>query len=123
MLSVAARAGPLGPFLCAVAHGVPGPLKQLVPGVVVPALPEPAGGLRLHAMRNLLGRDPPGGRAARGGLVATASLNGAGRGRGQRAGTPRVRNAGAGQCRKCPGGKGCVARALLCLETPVVISW
>ncbi|XP_019391339.1 PREDICTED: cytochrome b-c1 complex subunit Rieske, mitochondrial [Crocodylus porosus] len=75
MLSVAARAGPLGPFLCAVAHGVPGPLKQVVPGVVVPAVEVPAEGLRLHAMRSLLGRDLPGGRTARGGLVATASVN------------------------------------------------
>ncbi|XP_075796303.1 cytochrome b-c1 complex subunit Rieske, mitochondrial [Pelodiscus sinensis] len=70
MLSVAARAGPLAPYLSAAAHAVPGPLKPLVPEVVLRP-----GKLPLDAKRLVLSRESLSGRAPRGGLVATASIN------------------------------------------------
>ncbi|CAI5782554.1 cytochrome b-c1 complex subunit Rieske, mitochondrial [Podarcis lilfordi] len=70
MLSVAARSGPLAPYLSAAAHAVPGPLKPLATGLV-PA----ASKLPLDPKRPLLCRESLQGQAARGGLVATASLN------------------------------------------------
>ncbi|KAH1181330.1 cytochrome b-c1 complex subunit Rieske, mitochondrial [Mauremys mutica] len=70
MLSVAARAGPLAPYLSAAAHAVPGPLKPLVPGLVPQAEK-----LLLDPKGPVLCRESLSGRAPRGGLVATASLN------------------------------------------------
>ncbi|XP_074865057.1 cytochrome b-c1 complex subunit Rieske, mitochondrial [Carettochelys insculpta] len=70
MLSVAARAGPLAPYLSAVAHTVPGPLKPLVPELVPQARKLP-----LDPKRLVLCQESLSGRAPRGGLVATASLN------------------------------------------------
>lgn len=96
MLSVAARSGPFAPYLSAAAHAVPGPLKALAP----PALR--AEKVPLDLRRPLLCRESLSGRAARGGLVASASLNGAGRAgpgvaAGSRArGLPRGRRDGRG---------------------------
>ncbi|XP_067406442.1 cytochrome b-c1 complex subunit Rieske, mitochondrial [Emydura macquarii macquarii] len=70
MLSLAVRTGPLAPYLSAVAHAVPGPLKPLVPGLVPQAEKLPR-----YLKRLVLCRESLSGRAARGGLVATASLN------------------------------------------------
>lgn len=77
MLSVAARAGPFAPFVSATAHAVPGPLRPLVPAAAHREHKVP-----LDLKRPLLCRESLSGRAARGGLVASASLNGAGRGSG-----------------------------------------
>lgn len=77
MLSVAARSGPFAPYLSAAAHAVPGPLKPLAPAVARRAEKVP-----LDLKRPLLCRESMSGRSARGGLVAGASLNGAGRGSG-----------------------------------------
>uniref|UniRef100_A0A8D0GTB9 Cytochrome b-c1 complex subunit Rieske, mitochondrial n=1 Tax=Sphenodon punctatus TaxID=8508 RepID=A0A8D0GTB9_SPHPU len=71
MLSVAARSGPLAPYLSAVAHVVPGPLKPLAPGLAPLAEKLPL----MDRKRPLLCRESLSGRAARGGLVATNSLN------------------------------------------------
>ncbi|KAJ6665965.1 hypothetical protein lerEdw1_000869 [Lerista edwardsae] len=71
MLSVAARSGPFAPYLSAVAHAVPGPLKPLAPGLAPAAAKLPT----LEPKRPLLCRESLNGQAARGGLVATASLN------------------------------------------------
>ncbi|XP_061450253.1 cytochrome b-c1 complex subunit Rieske, mitochondrial [Rhineura floridana] len=70
MLSVAARSGPFAPYLSAVAHAMPGPLKPLAPGLA-PA----AAKLSLDPKRPLLCRESLHGQAARGGLFATSSLN------------------------------------------------
>lgn len=77
MLSVAARAGPFAPFVSAAAHAVPGPLRPLAPAVAHRDRKVP-----LEPKRPLLCRESLSGRAARGGLVVSASLNGAGRGSG-----------------------------------------
>ncbi|XP_053127529.1 cytochrome b-c1 complex subunit Rieske, mitochondrial [Hemicordylus capensis] len=71
MLSLAARSGPFAPYLSAVAHGVPGPLKSIAPGLA-PAAPKL---VTLEPKRSLLCRESLAGQAARGGLAATASLN------------------------------------------------
>ncbi|XP_054856467.1 LOW QUALITY PROTEIN: cytochrome b-c1 complex subunit Rieske, mitochondrial [Eublepharis macularius] len=71
MLSVAARSGPFAPALSAVAHAVPGPLKPLALGLPLAAAKLPA----LDPKRPLLCRESLSGQAARGGLVASASLN------------------------------------------------
>ncbi|KAM8799168.1 cytochrome b-c1 complex subunit Rieske, mitochondrial [Eudromia elegans] len=70
MLSVAARSGPFAPYLSAAAHAVPGPLKPLAPAVA-----PRAARVSLEPKRPLLCRESLNGRAARGGLVASASLN------------------------------------------------
>ncbi|NXL33608.1 UCRI protein, partial [Glaucidium brasilianum] len=70
MLSVAARSGPFAPYLSAVAHAVPGPLKPLAPAVARRAEKVP-----LDPKQPLLCRESLSGRSARGGLVAGASLN------------------------------------------------
>ncbi|KAM6353287.1 cytochrome b-c1 complex subunit Rieske, mitochondrial [Alca torda] len=70
MLSVAARSGPFAPYLSAAAHAVPGPLKPLAPAVARRAERVP-----LDLKRPLLCRESMSGRSARGGLVASASLN------------------------------------------------
>ncbi|KAJ7402382.1 Cytochrome b-c1 complex subunit Rieske, mitochondrial [Pitangus sulphuratus] len=70
MLSVAARAGPFAPFVSAAAHAVPGPLRPLAP-----AAPRTQHKVPLDPKRALLCRESLSGRAARGGLVASASLN------------------------------------------------
>lgn len=77
MLSVAARAGPFAPFVSAAAHAVPGPLRPLAPAAAHRDRKVP-----LEPKRLLLCRESLSGRAARGGLVASTSLNGAGRGSG-----------------------------------------
>ncbi|KAL8194910.1 UNVERIFIED_CONTAM: Cytochrome b-c1 complex subunit Rieske, mitochondrial, partial [Gekko kuhli] len=71
MLSVAARSGPLASSLSAVAHSVPGPLKPLALGLPPVAANLPA----LDPRRPLLCRESLSGKAARGGLAASASLN------------------------------------------------
>ncbi|XP_068058692.1 cytochrome b-c1 complex subunit Rieske, mitochondrial [Anomalospiza imberbis] len=70
MLSVAARAGPFAPFVSAAAHAVPGPLRPLAPAAAHRDQKVP-----LDLKRPLLCRESLSGRAARGGLVASASLN------------------------------------------------
>ncbi|KAL2300377.1 hypothetical protein Nmel_012350 [Mimus melanotis] len=70
MLSVAARAGPFAPFVSAAAHAVPGPLRPLAPAVAQRDRKVP-----LEPKRPLLCRESLSGRAARGGLVASVSLN------------------------------------------------
>ncbi|NXS63472.1 UCRI protein, partial [Brachypteracias leptosomus] len=70
MLSVAARSGPFAPYLSAAAHAVPGPLKPLAPAVARRAEKVP-----LDLKRPLLCRDSMSGRSARGGFIASASLN------------------------------------------------
>uniref|UniRef100_A0A8C8VDT4 Cytochrome b-c1 complex subunit Rieske, mitochondrial n=1 Tax=Pelusios castaneus TaxID=367368 RepID=A0A8C8VDT4_9SAUR len=67
MLSVAVRAGSLAPYLSAAAYAVPGPLKPLVPALVLQAEKLP-----LDPKRRVLCRESLSGRAARGGLVASA---------------------------------------------------
>ncbi|KAM4766958.1 cytochrome b-c1 complex subunit Rieske, mitochondrial [Cyanocitta cristata] len=70
MLSVAARAGPFAPFVSAAAHAVPGPLRPLAPAAAHREQKVP-----LDPKRPVLCRESLSGRAARGGLVASASLN------------------------------------------------
>ncbi|NXK90864.1 UCRI protein, partial [Formicarius rufipectus] len=70
MLSVAARAGPFAPFVSAAAHAVPSPLRPLAA-----ATPSRSRALPLDTRPPLLCRESLSGRAARGGLVASASLN------------------------------------------------
>lgn len=74
MLSLAARCGPFAPYLAAAAHVVPAPRKPLV--LELP--PGPKKILSLDPRRPLLCRESLFGQASRGGLVVTASLNGAG---------------------------------------------
>uniref|UniRef100_A0A8D2IT71 Uncharacterized protein n=1 Tax=Varanus komodoensis TaxID=61221 RepID=A0A8D2IT71_VARKO len=71
MLSVAARFGPFAPYLTAVGHAVPGPLKPLAPALAPAAAKLPP----VDGKRPLLCHESLRGQAARGGLVATASLN------------------------------------------------
>ncbi|XP_042294269.1 cytochrome b-c1 complex subunit Rieske, mitochondrial [Sceloporus undulatus] len=71
MLSLTGRSGPLAPYLAAVAHAVPGPLKPLAPALAPSAARVPT----LEAKRPLLCRESLQGQAARGGLAASASLN------------------------------------------------
>ncbi|XP_003227076.1 cytochrome b-c1 complex subunit Rieske, mitochondrial [Anolis carolinensis] len=71
MLSLAARSGPFAPYLAAAAHAVPGPLKPLALAVAPAAAKLPP----LDPKRPLLCRESLQGRAARGGLVASASIN------------------------------------------------
>ncbi|NXN92725.1 UCRI protein, partial [Rhinopomastus cyanomelas] len=70
MLSVAARSGPFAPYLSAAAHAVPGPLRPLAPAVARRTDKVP-----LDVKRPVLCRESMNGLSARGGLVASASIN------------------------------------------------
>ncbi|XP_062997190.1 cytochrome b-c1 complex subunit Rieske, mitochondrial [Elgaria multicarinata webbii] len=71
MLSVTGRFTPLAPYLSAVAHAVPAPLKPLAAGLAPAAVKLPA----LEPKRPRLCQESLRGQAARGGLVVTNSLN------------------------------------------------
>ncbi|XP_060644165.2 cytochrome b-c1 complex subunit Rieske, mitochondrial [Anolis sagrei] len=71
MLSLSARSGPFAPYLAAAAHAVPGPLKPLAPALAPAGAKLPP----LDPKRPLLCRESLQGQAARGGLVASASIN------------------------------------------------
>ncbi|TTW57042.1 Cytochrome b-c1 complex subunit Rieske, mitochondrial [Bagarius yarrelli] len=73
MMFVAARAGPLSPYLQATSFAVTGPLKALVPGVVIKS-----DRILLDLKKPFLCRESMSGRSPRTGPAVSASLNASG---------------------------------------------
>lgn len=71
MMSIAARAGPLSPYLQATSYAVSGPLKALAPGVVLKS-----DKFLLDRKRPFLCRESLSGQSPRTGPAVSANLNG-----------------------------------------------
>lgn len=70
-MSIAARSGTLSPYLQATNYAVAGPLKALVPGVVVKS-----DKILMDVKKPFLCRESLSGQSAKGGLSVSASING-----------------------------------------------
>ncbi|XP_028298937.1 cytochrome b-c1 complex subunit Rieske, mitochondrial [Gouania willdenowi] len=73
MMSVAARSGAFFPYMQATAFAVPGPLKALVPGVVIKG-----DQILLNPKKTFLCRESLSGQSAKTGPAVTVSINGNG---------------------------------------------